>query len=143
MTRSNLFYNSCPVCTAQSWTETPTVGSLPVVGSKTTPREKTNNTVQVQTAPHVCFWIERKGNNWCGPGYLHQRLFKTAGRSSVSYRCESLSTCKTHLRSEEGTSSPEGPTLKVCTHTVSFHSDVSASSLSKDSRTSGRTNVAS
>ncbi len=46
VTRGNLFYNqTVALCTAQSWTETPTVGSLPVVGSKTTPREKTNNTV--------------------------------------------------------------------------------------------------
>lgn len=55
------------LCTAQTWTETPTVGSLPVVGSKTTPREKTNNTVKArpersnaQTTSDVCSSTEGK-----------------------------------------------------------------------------------
>lgn len=66
--RSNLFLQpTVALCTAQTWTETPTVGSHPVVGSKTTPREKTNNTSKArpertncQTTPDFCFLTEGK-----------------------------------------------------------------------------------
>lgn len=59
-----LTVNSCPVCSS-NLAETPRVGSFPVAGSKTTPREKTNNTVTArperansQTGPDVCSLIE-------------------------------------------------------------------------------------
>lgn len=109
-------------CTA-SWTEKPTVGSHPVVGSKTTPREKTNNTVyarpvmsNTQTAPDFFFSTERKVTTGvalvnCTRGYLRQ-----PSKISVSLRWESLSTCKPNLHSEGGTLSPEGLSLKECTH---------------------------
>lgn len=65
--RRSLLQPTVALCPAQSWTETPSLGSLPVVGSKTTPREKTNITVQAkparayaQTAPDICFSTERK-----------------------------------------------------------------------------------
>lgn len=38
--KRSLLQPTVALCKAPTWTETPTVGSPPVVGSKTTPREK-------------------------------------------------------------------------------------------------------